>query len=173
MRPAFVAGRLASGGIPTSVSLGAYAGYSMPIWSTPANQYEELYWRLCVPGRWDGTTDISYHINVALAAAETLNDEFKFQLSWSNTNSTTGVISDATKDVEVGAVCSTGHNAQYSVFEVTFTIDISEAPISPVAISDVLVGRIRRIASGGTEISGECIIFDHTLNFVVDRVFKA
>jgi len=170
-RPSFVAGR-ESAGIPTAIVLGAFSGYSMPIWSTPANQYEELRWRLVVPGRWDGTTDIQYVLYVALSAAETEGDDFRIQLSWSSSAYTAGVITNATKDVTADGDCTAGHTDAYSVFKMTFTVDISEGPISPVVIGDVLSGRLRRVASGGTEISGEIIILDHMLNFVVDKIFK-
>jgi hypothetical protein len=170
MRPAFVAGKIAGAGKPTAVTLGVYSGYSMPIYN---NDDEELFWRLHVPGRWDGTTDIEYKLVVCLAAAETEGDDFRFQLSWSNTTGTTGVINNTVvSDTEDGD-CSSGHNAQYSVFTLTFTIDVSAGPIAAVAIGDTLVGRIRRIASGGTEISDEIIILDHVLNFTVDKIFKA
>ena len=171
MRPSFVAGR-ESAGIPTAIVLGAYSGYSLPIYSSPANQYEELRWRLVVPGRWDGTTDIQYALYVALSAAETEGDDFRIQLSWSSSAYTTGVITNATKDVTADGDCTAGHTDAYSVFKMTFTVDISEGPISPVVIGDVLSGRLRRVASGGTEISGEIIILDHMLNFVVDKIFK-
>ena len=42
---------------PTQVERGLFKGYSMPIWSTPANQYEELLFRIRVPFRWDGVTN--------------------------------------------------------------------------------------------------------------------
>ena len=39
MRPAFIAGR-PSAGVPSTISIGAFAGYSLPIWTSPSNQYE-------------------------------------------------------------------------------------------------------------------------------------
>lgn len=171
MRPAFVAGRTATG-VPTSVFLGVYAGYSMPIWTSPNDQYEELFWRLAVPGRWDGVADVTYYLVVCLSAAETLGDDFRFQLSWSNTNGTVGVINATTVDVTADGDCSVGHTAAYSVFKLSYTIDVSAGPISVVAASDVLAGRVRRVASGGTEISGEVIVLDHWLDFTVDKIFK-
>ena len=172
MRPAFIAGR-PSTGIPTTVILGAYCGYSLPIWTTPSNQYEELFWRLAVPGRWDGVSDIEYVLYVATSSAETLGDDFRIQMSWSASPYTAGVLTNAVVDVNGDGDCSLGHTAAYSVFKLTYTIDISAGPIAPVVIGDVLAGRLRRIASGGTEIDGEIIILDHMLNFAVDKMYKA
>ena len=170
MRPAFVAGKTTTPQKPTPVFYGAYGGYSFPIYN---NDNEELFWRLTIPGRWDGSTDIEYKLYVCLAAEETTGDDFRFQLSWSNTTGTTGVINTTTVDVTADGDCSAGHTAAYSVFILTFTIDVSAGPITPVAAGHVLTGRIRRIASGGTEVSDEIIILDHTLDFTVDRIFKA
>src|SRR5512137_1233363 len=53
MRPAFVAGKTTSPQKPTPVFLGAWGVYSLPIY---ASDNEELFWRLQVPGRWDGAS---------------------------------------------------------------------------------------------------------------------
>jgi hypothetical protein len=172
MRPSFVAGKISGGGAPTAVSIGAYSGYSMPIWSTPANQYEELYWRLLVPGRWDGASDIAYNLVVALSAAEDVGDDFNFQLSWANIEPTTGAMSSSTTDVTVDTNITAGHSAQYSIFKLAFTIDW-DIVTPDIAISDLLVGRIRRVATAGTEVSNEVIVLDHQLVFQVDKLFKA
>jgi hypothetical protein len=169
IRPALFAGKTTTPQKPTPIFYNAFATYSMPIYNS---DNEELFWRLSVPGRWDGTTDIEYVLYVALDTAETLNDDFKMQLSWSNTNGTTGVVSSSTVDVPVSGKCTTNHDAQYSVFKLTFTIDVSAGPGGALASGDVLAGRVRRIASNGTEIAGELLVLDHTLNFTVDRVFK-
>lgn len=172
MRPAFNAGKLSGTGGPVSGILGAFSTYEFPIWDSGSNVNKELYWRLYVPGRWDGTTDIEYTLTVALNSAEDLNDDFAFQLSWANTTGTSGVISNAVVSSTVPQNINTGRTAQYSVYRLTFTIDVSAGPITAVAGGDVLVGRIRRVASGGTEVTGNILVLDHVLNFTVDKVFK-
>lgn len=170
MRPAFVAGQTAAKVKPTPVTLGAFAGYSMPIYNSDD---EELFWRLGVPGRWDGASDITYYLVVCLASAEDEGDDFGYQLSWAFTDGTTGAISSSTTDIPtVTQNCGSGHTAQYSVFKLSFTIEW-DAPTPDVAAGGVLAGRVRRVASGGTEISGEVIVLDHWLDFVVDKVYKA
>jgi hypothetical protein len=167
MRPAFVAGKVASKGKPTTVELGAYSMYSMPIWNSDD---EELFWRLQVPRRWDGASDIHYYLVCALSAAETENDDFAFQLSTAFTTATTGVIASATTDVTVPQNCGAGYTAQYSVFKLDFTIDW-DAPTPDMAPKGVLAGRVRRVASGGVEVSNEIYVVDHWLTFTVDKVF--
>jgi hypothetical protein len=169
MRPAFVAGRIQGTAKPASVNIGAYAVYSMPIYN---NDGQELYWRLQVPGRWDGASNPIYYLVVALSEAETLGDDFRMQLSWSSTNGTTGVLDIATNDITADGDCSAGHNSQYSVFKLSFSIDYT-IPVPDMAGGDVLTGRVRRIASGGTEVSGNIYIVDHWLTFAVNKIFKA
>jgi len=170
MTPAIVAGR-ESAGIPTVFVLGAFSGYSMPIWSTPVNQYEEIRWRINIPGRWDGTTDIEYTLFCCLADAETTGDDFRFQLSWHNHDMGVGVLENTTTDTTQDGDCSAGHTAQYSTFSMKFTIDVSAGPHEAVAAGHILSGRVRRVASGGVEVSNEIIILDHRLRFLVDKIY--
>ena len=44
-------------GLPAQVTRGLFRGYTFKIWSTPANQFEELLFKMRVPFRWDGTTN--------------------------------------------------------------------------------------------------------------------
>lgn len=169
IRPAFVAGLIANKSKPVTVEVGAYSVYSMPIYNS---DNQELFWRLHVPGRWDGITDVTYKLTCALSAAETEGDDFRFQLSWANTSPTVGAITTGVVSTTADGDCSAGHTAQYSVFQLTFTIDVSAGPVTAVALGDTLVGRLRRIASGGVEVSNNIYILDHVLNFTVDKVFK-
>jgi hypothetical protein len=169
MRPAFTAGRIAGLAKPTAVALGAFSGYSMPVF---ASDDEELFWRMCVPGRWDGASDIEYGIQVALAGAEDVGDKFQFQLSWASKAPGSGVISTSTTDVPVEQTVLVSRSAQYSIYELTFTIDW-DLPATDVAASDILVGRLRRIAASSLETAGEIIVLDHCIKFQVDKMFKA
>ena len=169
MRPAFVAGRTGGVSKPTMIAVGAFGTYSMPIF---AADDEELYWRLQVPGRWDGSSNIIYHLVCALAGAEDVNDNFRMQLSWAFTDGETGTFPVATNDTYDDATMTAGHTAQYSVFHLEFTIDW-DLPAVDVAVGGVLAGRVRRVASLGVEIAGEVLVLDHWLNFQIDKVYKA
>jgi hypothetical protein len=168
MRPAFVAGLIGVKVKPLTVEVGAYSMYSMPIY---AADNQELFWRLQVPGRWDGASDIHYYLVCALSAAETENDDFQFRLDWANTPPGTGVLTSSTTTVDVPQNCGAGHTAQYSTFKLDFTI-VWNAPTPNVSVVDVIAGRVRRIASGGTEVSNNIYIVDHWLTFTVDKIFK-
>lgn len=170
MRPAFVAGKTAGSGKPTPVAVGVWAGYSMPIYNSDD---EELFWRLHFPGRWDGASNITYYLLVCISAAETLGDDFRIQVSWNHVDGSTGVIdATAVQDLTADGDCAADHNAQYSIFTLSFSIDW-DIDTPDIIVGDTLAGRVRRIASGGVEIAGEVIVLDHWLTFTVDKVFKA
>lgn len=169
MRPAFVAGRVGGLSKPTPVDIGMFSGYSMPIYNS---DQEELFWRLSVPGRWDGTTNPTYNLIVCLSAAETEGDDFRFQVSWNYTDGTTGVIpATSIQDLTADGDCTSGHTAQYSVFKLQYTIDVDYGG-ADLDVGDILSARIRRIASGGTEVSNEIIVLDHWIDFTIDKAYK-
>lgn len=174
MRPSLVAGRItAAGGIPTPVVVGCHAGYSMPIWSSPANQYEELYFREYVAGRWDGASDITVSIICCLASAETAGEDFAFQLSWENT-ALTGTISTSTNDVTTQQELAASRDGQYAVYRLNFAIDW-DYPTPDVTASDHLACRLRRVAATGAgvdEVDGEIIVLDCIITYTVNRVYK-
>lgn len=169
MRPAFVAGRI--GGIvkPTSVTLGVWAGYSCPIFN---NDDEELFWRLHVPGRWDGKSDIDYHLIVCLAEAQSAGNQFAFQVSWNHSDNTTASISTAAvQNLVTGATCLAGHIGKYSIFKLDYMIDW-DIDTPDITTADTLTARVRRVATGNTGLTDEVIVLDHWLNFHVDKMFK-
>ena len=169
IRPSFVAGRIGGISKPTPVAVGCWAGYSMPIF---ASDDEELFWRLHVPGRWDGASNITYNLVVCLSAAETEGDDFRFQMSWNHISPDDGALdATAVADVTADGDCTSGHNSQYSIFQLQFVMDW-DIDTPDIASGDLLFGRVRRIASGGTEVSNEIIVLDHWLDFKVDKVFK-
>lgn len=171
MRPTLVAGRVSGTSTPTAVIYGAHAGYSMPIWSTPANQYEELYFREYIAGRWDGASDITISLLVCLASAETAGEDFAFQLSWESvpigtalTNSTTNVT------VQTELVDA----SQYATYRLDFTIDW-DVNVHDIAASDHFACRIRRVAATGggvDEVDGEVIVLDCIITYTVNKIFK-
>jgi len=169
MRPAFVAGRIGGLVKPTPVALGVFAGYSCPIFN---NDDEELFWRLHVPGRWDGKSDIDYHIVACLAEAQSAGNQFNFQVSWGHSDNTTASINTAAvQNLVTGATCMAGHIAKYSVFKLDYMIDW-DVDTPDITTSDTLVARVRRTATGGTGLTDEVIILDHWLNFHVDKMYK-
>ena len=176
-RPALVAGRVGGVNKPTPVTLGAFAGYSFPIF---ASDDEECFFRNSVPRRWDGITNPTFTILMWLTSAETIGKKFDFQLSWNKVNPTVAAaIATATViDVLTGDITLTDdNNDQYKIHSHTYTIDLDHATlVSNLAGGDDLVMRLRRVqnsAGAGSEITGEVVLFDWYITYQVDRVFSA
>jgi hypothetical protein len=154
-------------GKPTQVTVGAFHGSSMPIHN---NNDEELFFNENVPARWDGASDIEFHVLVALASAETTGETFNFQLSWNQVGET-DVVPTATHDVtdEITVVDGT----QYATYMLEFTIDYDADAGDAIASHDSLACRLRRIASSGDEVDGEVIVLDWHTHYTVDKMFRA
>jgi hypothetical protein len=173
MRPTLITGALVRSGsattvVPTPVVVGSHAGYSMPIWSNPANVYEELFFREYVAGRWNGTTDIVVSILCALASAETVNEDFRFELAWEAVTPDGTVLTASPGTLEAEVNCTSG--SQYALYKATFSI-----PYSGISSGDHLGCRLRRIAveeAGADEVDGEVILVDCLLTYQVDKVYK-
>ncbi|MDH7506202.1 MAG: hypothetical protein QHH15_00240 [Candidatus Thermoplasmatota archaeon] len=169
MRPSLVAGKIGAVGKPTPVEIGVHAGYSMPVYS---NDDEELFFREYIAGRWDGASNITVSVIVVLAGAEDVGDKFKFQLSWENKATSSGVITTDATDVEVETTILEGRAAQYSIYKVDFAIDWDLNDPDVVA-SDHLGLRLRRIAASSLECSGEIVVLDCVITYDVNKIFKS
>lgn len=170
MRPQMFAGRVGGVAKPTFVTLGAYGGYSFPIYQ---NDDEELVFREYIPGRWNEASNITATMTVCLASAETAGEDFRMQLSWAS-NPGTGVIAAAVTNVETQQELAAGRAAQYDVYRLTFAIDYT-VPTPDLASSDHFAGRIRRIAATGAgvdEVDGEIIMLDFVMTYFLDKIFK-
>jgi hypothetical protein len=169
MRPELVLGKIATNSKPTTVDIGAHSGYSMPVYNSDD---EELFFREYVAGRWDGASDITASVICCLAGAEDVGDKFKFQLSWENKATNSGVISTSTNNVPVETTILTDRAAQYSIYKVDFTIDW-DLPNPDVAANDHIGFRLRRIAASELEISNEIIVLDCLITYTVDKIYKS
>ena len=168
IRPAIVAGKIAAQSKPTTVTVGAHTGYSLPVYNS---DNEELFFRSYVPGRWDGASDITCSVICVLAGAEDVGDKFQLQVSWENKAVDSGVISTSTTDVPVETTILTDRAAQYSIYQVDFTIDWN-AGTPDIVASDHMAFRLRRIAASELEVAAEIIILDILLTYDVDKIFK-
>lgn len=157
--------------VPDQVQVGVVFGYSMPVWE--ADSHEELFFRENVPGRWDGVSDIIFHILVALASAQPAATRyFKYALDWNQVGDD-DVVPLAVHNVVVEQTVPAS-TAQYTTYELTFTIDYNVDGGDPVIMHDLLAGRLRRIAATtGTEITGEVIVLDWHSHYQVNKMFKA
>ena len=155
---------------PTQVAIGIFRGFSMPIWNDGVNSNEQLFFNENVPGRWDGASDIKFHVLVALASAETAGETFKFQFSWNQVGETE-VIPATTNGPTDEIIVVDG--TQYATYMLEFTIDYNIDAEDLIIPHDDLVGRLRRVASTGDEVDGEVIVLDWHTHYTIDKMFKA
>lgn len=153
---------------PTAVEIGAFQAFSMPIYNT---DNEELYFRMRTPFRWDGTTNPYFKMMVALSAAEDVGDKFQFRLDWNNT-SVTGLLETDVVTVDTETTVITDHSAQYSTYSVAFLLDYDNAGLQQnLAARNNLVGRVRRIAASGSEVSNEILVVDWITEWSLDKLY--
>ena len=155
-------------GKPTQVVVGVFHGYSMPVYV--AGQNEELFFNVHVPGRWDEASNPVVHLLVALAGAEDVSDNFKFQISWEHLTEE-DIIPVTSHDIEVEQAVLTDRNAQYSTYELQFTIDYDVDTPDNLADHDDLAFRLRRIDATNPDITNEIIVLDYHVEFRVDKMF--
>lgn len=169
VRPDFDFTSITALGKPTAVTIGANNGFSLPIYNSDK---EELFFSVIVPCRWDGKSDITCEVVIALAGAEDVGDTFSFQLSWAIVEKSSDTLSASTQDIVYNGAVLTGRTAQYSVYTATFTIDYDTIVGKPIVCRNLLNLRLRRITAGGTQISNEIIALAPTLRFKVDKMFS-
>lgn len=166
----FHEGRAGAQTKPSPVEQGAFFGWSFPVYNSDD---EELFGKMLVPGRWDGTTNITVTLKYYLAAGEDVGDKFKFQFSW-NVMPESGVLPSAVLDVEQETVVATSRNAQYSVYEDTFTLDVDNGSLFAAVTSRDTIGfRVRRIASGSPAVSGEIVLIEGWAIYTIDKAYTA
>jgi len=146
---------------PTIVTIGIFRTLSLPIWSSPVNADEQLFYETTVSRRWDGISDLNVPIFAALSGAENVGDKFKLQLSW-QFDSCGGVIPAGCHDVDVEVEVLAGRNAEHDVYCVNFNIDYDIDGVgNEIQVGNVLAGRLRRIAATSNEVSNEILIRHH------------
>jgi len=155
-------------GTPTEVYRGCNVGYSFPVWNS---NDEELYFRLIIPVRWDGTTDPQFGMMTTITGAEDIGDKYKFQLEWQITTcggtSTMGTTTSSCVSEQTIITGGAAANTAYCIF---FTLDASDAT-NPIEAGEMLQGRIRRIASASPAVTNEIAIWDWAAIWKVDKVF--
>jgi len=158
--------------IPTPVAIGPWTGFSMGIWGEAGDAvYEQLFFRMRVPYRWDGETNPYFKMIVALSDAEDVGDKFQFQLYWNNTSVTGAIEADGVTQATETTVI-TDHAAQYSTYSVSFELDYDNAGLQQTMVArNNLVGRIRRIAASSLGVTNEPIIMDWATQWTVDKIY--
>lgn len=152
IRPYLEIGKIAQVTKPTIVELGVSKGYSLPIYNADD---EEVFMCICVPRRWDGTSDPILVLPVYLDTANTAKN-FNLQASWEHYDPEIDIAPATSNDVEVET--ATGTASQYQSFKVNFAFnyDIDGAG-NEMAAYDRVCCRLRRIAASANEIAGEIV----------------
>lgn len=146
---------------PTVITIGVFRCFSMPIWSSPANADEELFYETRVPYRWDGISNLIVPFNVALEENESVGDKFKLQLAWEH-DDCTGIIPVTSNNVEVEIEVLAGRNNQHDSYCVEFAIDYDiDGAGNEIQVGSLIAGRLRRIAASSNEITNEVLIRYH------------
>ncbi len=155
-------------GKPTQITVGAFKGYSMPIYNS---DNEELFANQMSPGRWDMSSDPVAHIAVALASGEDVGDYFKLQLSWEKVHESSDILPATTHDIVVEQIILAGRSAQYDIYELLFTLDYDVDTPDNLGAHDLIGFRLRRIDATNPDISGEIIVLEWHVEYQTDKVF--
>jgi len=165
-RPAIRAGKVAGAGKPTAVSFGANSGYSMPVYN---NDDEEIFVVSRVPFRWNGTDNPIFAIMIMLGGAEDVDDNFKFQLSWTN-SACVGCGTASTRDVPIEQTIITGRNSQYCTYCLYFEVDYDDSPNTTLLAGDNISGRLQRIDATNPDVANEIIVVDWVIIYPIDKL---
>jgi len=171
LRPNLIQSQAKIAGVPTEVYRGVNVGYSMPIWSDPAAVNEQLFFRMRIPQRWDGTTDPQFGMMITITGTEDVGDKFKFELSWQTTVcGGTTVMGTTDSDCYTEQTIIMGGGTAYTAYCVFFTLNADDVT-NPIIAGEMLQGRVRRVAASANEVSNEVVIWDWVSIWCVDKVY--
>jgi hypothetical protein len=141
-------------GVPTAAQRGLFRGYSFAIWSTPANQYEELLFKLRVPFRWDGVTNPWFVAITAPSGAETANNRYQFQFEWQSADIAEVLPDTICQTLTSEVVLVSGENAAWYAHIIAFEV------ACPLMVSGQNIqARLRRIDATVDEVTSEPVVF--------------
>ena len=154
---------------PTQVTIGVYKGYSFPIFSADD---EQLFFKEIVPGRWNGVSDITFHVVVCLSGVEDVGDSFQFRLAWEHT-AVGSVLPATSNNVDVEQAVLVGRSAQHNLYELIFTIDYDiDGAGDEVVPHELLAATIYRIDATNPDVSNEIVLIDWHSLYNVNKIFK-
>lgn len=139
-------------GIPTQITRGLFKGYSMGIWSTPANPYEELSFKLRVPHEWDGETCPWFVAITAPSGIEDVGDKYKFQVEWSSSD-IGSVIPDTITQTITDEIIIINTDAYFG-YIIAF-----EVGCDTIVAGQNIQWRLRRVSASSNEVISEPVIF--------------
>lgn len=169
LRPSIVQSRAKiSDNKPTEVTRGCNVGHSFPIYNSDG---EELFFRMRIPARWDGTTDPQFGVLCTLTGAEDIGDKFRFQLEWQTTVcGGTAVMGTTTSSCVSEQTIISGGTDAHTGYCLWFTMDADDGT-NPIAVGEMLQGRLRRIAASSSEVTAEIAVWDWTTTWAVNKMY--
>jgi hypothetical protein len=142
-------------GVPSDAQVGIYNGYSLPIWNSDD---EELYFIECVPGEWDGESDILVHVVTALANASESGHEYQLDLAWEHETPNQDELPVTSNTVSSNRIIAS--DTQYETYKDWFVLDYNIDDGDSIEAEDQIALRLRRTAVSGqyADLDGELII---------------
>ena len=150
-------------GVPTAGERGIFKYYSFPIWETPANQYEELSFRMRVPHSWDGLTCPWFVAITAPTAAEDIGDKYQFQMEWQS-GDIGSIIPDTVQETLTSEVTLINTDAFYG-YIIAFEVDCTT-----MVRGQNVQWRLRRIAASTNEVTAEPAVLHWDTRWYINRL---
>ena len=138
-------------GVPTAIERGLFKAYSFPVWSTPANQDEELSFRQRVSHSWDKVTHPWFVAITMPTAAEDIGDKYQFQMEWQSAD--IGEIIPTTTAETLTSEVTIEHTDAFYGYIIAFQVDC--ATLAP---GQNIQWRLRRIAASANEVAAEVAV---------------
>ena len=146
--------------VPLSYQRGVFSSFELPIY---AADNQELYFDICVPDRWDGTSTVHVHLDVFLIDAQDDGDDFRLQIDYEHYNPGTDTVPNTSTPIAVET--ETGASVAFQSYHVHFDV-----PAGDMLGDDILAFRLRRIATTGTEIDGLVVLQHAGIIFLCDKL---
>lgn len=141
-------------GVPTPTTRGLFRGYSFPIWATPADQFEELLFKMRVPFRWDGVTNPWFVAITSPSGDETADNRYRFQFEWVSSDIGSVLPDTICETLTSEVVLVSGENVAWFAHIIAFEVDC------PLMVSGQNIqARLRRISATADEVSSEPVVW--------------
>ena len=148
--------------VPVSYERGIFSGFELPIW---AADDQELFFDICIPGRWGGTSEVHIHLYVfVIEAQDAADDAFRLQIVYEHYTPGEDIVPDTFAPIEVET--TTGASAAFQSYQIHFDV-----PVGDMVNDDILAFRVRRVAVGiGNEIAGNVVLEHAGVIFRCDKL---
>lgn len=150
---------------PTPENLGIVRGWSFPIFN---NDDEEIFFRMKVPRRWDGESNITFKVCCYIPETSQSGNIFNMSLDyfWLNCGD---VITDSSYTTSYETICNSDLGNKTYYLPINIQYDIAGIG-NEISDSDTMFMRLYRTAASSNEITGEVVIVDIVMDFTRDKL---